>query len=276
MSPRTISAAVGTMVTLLAALAAPAAVSAQTQAKAPGPHLGLIAVQQSVTIPKLGKQPVLVDPDVWVASYGSAFRLDVKRASYTKPVTITRIISTPQGADHRQLPGSALDGWNGLKDFIHFTLSNAKGKVVVSRQITFCPDLSAERANPVSPATDPYPSECGSLDPFPVGEIWGLPEGWAVDPFGSFSIVAPGPLHMDLAIGKYRATVSIAPQYRTLFGVSAGAATTTVGINVVDAKNCSPTSCGTARLSATARPTGSGWEGTRRWMSRGSTSPVRH
>ena len=247
MRPRTIPAAVGAAVALVAALVAPAALpmpaaaaAAGTLARAAGPHLGLIAVQQTVTVPESNDRPILIDPDVWIASYGSAFRLDVRRASYTSPVTVTQIISTPRGAGRRALPGSLLDGWNGLGGFIHFTLSNAHGQVVDSQPITFCPDNpNSERATPASPATDPYPRQCGSYDPFPLGEVWGLPQGWAVDPFGSVN-GAPGPVTGTLAVGKYRATVSIAPQYRKLFGIGAGAATATVGINVVDAKNCSP------------------------------------
>jgi hypothetical protein len=250
---------VGATVTLLVALAVPAALpvpaagaAARTQAKAPRPHLGLISLQRTVTIPKSPNQPVFVDPDVWVESYGSAFRLDVQRANYTDPVTVTQIISTPQGAERRPLPGSVLQsGWNGLKDFIHFTLRNANGKVVVSRQITFCPGPSAERATPASPATDPYPNECSSFDPFPAGEVWGMPQGWAADPFGSF-YGAPGPL--KLAIGKYQATVSVAPQYRRLFGIGSRAATARVGINVVDATGGSSAGFSTARPAGAPLP----------------------
>ena len=256
---RTIWAAVGAAVTLLAGLDVPAAAvsaAARTQAQALGPRLGLIAVQQTVTIPEAGNRPGIVDPDVWITSYGSAFRLDVQRAGYADPVTVMQIISTPDGAGSRALPGSVLDGWNGLKDFIDFTLTNAHGKVVVSRQITFCPDdPNVERAIPASPATDQYPAECGSFDPFPLGEVWGLPQGWAVDSFASV-LGAPGPVMLVLATGKYRAAVSIAPQYRTLFGVGARAATATVGIDVVDAKNCSPAACATARPNDAAGPAG--------------------
>ncbi len=237
MTPRMMPTAVGATAMLVAALAVPpalmgpVAMATPTQARATWPHLGLIAVQQTLTIPKAPNQPIVVDPDIWVASYGSDFRLDVRRADYTAPITVTQVTSAPQGAQERRLPASVVgNGWNGLNDFMRFTLRNAHGTVVFSSQITFCPDADAERATPTSPATDPYPYECGSSDPFPLGEVWGLPQGWAADPFGS--VGAPGPL--NIAIGKYRATVSIAPRYRTLFGISAGSATATVGIDVVD------------------------------------------
>src|ERR1700733_12354428 len=100
-----IPAAVGAAVTLMAvfavpaALTAPAAAAASSQAKAPGPRLGLISVQRTVTIPEIGNQPVVVDPAVWVTSYGSDFRLNVQRANYTGRVTVTQIISTPRGTE---------------------------------------------------------------------------------------------------------------------------------------------------------------------------------
>ena len=260
MRSRTIPVAVGAAVTLVAALVVPAALTmpaaaaAGTLAQAAGPHLGLVAVQQTVTVSESNGRPILIDPDVWIVSYGSAFRLDVRRASYASPVTVTQIISTRRGAGRRALPGSVLDGWNGLGGFLHFTLRDAHGKVIDSQPITFCPDdPNSERATPASPATDPYPRQCGSSDPFPLGEVWGLPKGWAVDPFGSVN-GAPGPATGTLAVGRYRATVSIAPQYRRLFGIGAGAATATVGINVVNARNCSPPGCGTVHPGGAAFP----------------------
>jgi hypothetical protein len=261
MRPRTIPAAVGAAVTLVAALTAPAALGAPaaltlpaagTRAQAPGPHLGLIAVERTVTVSESNGKPISIGPDVWVASYGSALRLNVQRASYTRPVTLTQIISTPRGTARRALPGSLLDGWNGLGGFIQFTLSDMHGKVIDTQPITFCPDdPNAERATPASPAADPYPQQCGAYDPFPLGQVWGLPQGWAADPFGSVN-GAPGQVTGVLAPGKYRVTMSIAPQYRRLFGIGAAAATATVGINVVSAGNCSPPGCGTAHPSGAA------------------------
>ena len=78
MRPRMIRAAVGAAVTLVAAFVAPAALTmpaaaaaAGALAQAAGPHLGLIAVQQTVTVPESNDRPILIDPDVWIASSGS-------------------------------------------------------------------------------------------------------------------------------------------------------------------------------------------------------------
>ena len=184
MRPRTIRAAVGAAVTLVAAFVAPtaltmpaAAAAAGTLAQAAGPHLGLIAVQQTVTVPESNDRPVLIDPDVWIASSGS-FRLDVRRAGYTSPVTVTQIISTPRGAGRRALPGSLLDGWNGLGGFLHFTLSNAHGQVVDSQLITFCPDdPNSERATPGQPGDRSVPAAVRIVRSVPARGGMGTPCG---------------------------------------------------------------------------------------------------
>jgi hypothetical protein len=189
----------------------------------------MLATTQSVTAYKFKNQPVFFDPDIWVESAGSALRLDVQRTSYTSPATVTQLISTPWGTtEHRTLPSWVNDNWNGLKDFIHFSVTNSQGKSVVSQSMTFCPDsYGPERATPSGASTDPFPQQCAS-DPFPVGEVWGIPQGWAVDPFQTF-FGTP----LKLAIGKYRVTETVTARYRKLFGVPADAATASVRLDVV-------------------------------------------
>jgi hypothetical protein len=225
--------AIGLASMVATALAAIPAVSAQHAA--PGPHLRLIAADSTVTVPRPRNGPVFVDPGIWVASLGSALRLDVGRARYDSPVKLTQVISTQWGTTtYRALPSSLLDGWNGLKDFIRLTIRNAHGKVVDSQTVTFCPDsYGPERASPSSAAASPYPQQCGSFDPFPRGEVWGIAQGWAVDPFET-NAVSP----MQLGIGKYRATATITPRYVLQFGIPRQAATATVNLDVVNGNSC--------------------------------------
>jgi hypothetical protein len=99
----------------------------------PGPVIRLTPAQASITVPRFGNQ-VLVDPGIWVASLGSSLRFDVSRASYTRPVTTTQVISRPgRPPVTRHLPASVLDGWNGLKRFVSLTVRDKTGKVVGSR-----------------------------------------------------------------------------------------------------------------------------------------------
>src|SRR5258707_1215621 len=107
---------------------AASAVSAPAAQAAPGPVFKLIAAQHTVTVTRSGNQ-VFVDPGIWVASLGAPLQLDVGRASYTQPVTITQVMSQPGlPPQTRALPASILDGWNGLKNFISLTIRNKAGR----------------------------------------------------------------------------------------------------------------------------------------------------
>ena len=80
----------------VSAVSAPAAqaTAAQAAQAAQGPTIKLIAAQHTITAQRFGNQ-VFVDPGIWVASLGAPLQLDVGRASYTDPVTITQVISQP-------------------------------------------------------------------------------------------------------------------------------------------------------------------------------------
>ena len=205
---------------------------AATAQVAQGPALELIAAQHVITAPRFGKQ-VYVDPGIWLASLGAPLQLNVSRAGYTHPVTITQVISQPgQPPQIRPLPASILNGWNGLKNFISLTIRNKAGRVVATTRMALCPDsYDTERARPDSPATSPYPQQCAASDPFQLGTVWGIQDGWAVDAtqFGR---------GFQLSLGTYHLTESITPAYTRLFGVSAANATATVVMNVVKGTAC--------------------------------------
>ena len=221
------------------------------------PRLKLIAAQKSIEVGKFGKQPVYFDPGVWVASLGGAFQLDVKRDSYTKPLTVTQIIKNSAGAttERRVIPAKLLSGWNGLSHFLKIEIRH-KGKLVASNSLTFCPDQgSLSRTTPNSPANSGYPQQCsagggyfffgGGQDAFSLGEVWGITRGWAVDPYNFRSY--------KLAYGTYRLTESIEPVYRHLFDITGSdAQTTSVTLKVVAfSKCCGPiTCCGTVKVPA--------------------------
>jgi hypothetical protein len=163
----------GLVVSTGASVVSAPAVQATVAQAAQGPTIKLIAAQHTITAQRFGNQ-VFVDPGIWVASLGAPLRLDVGRASYTDPVTITQLISQPGlPPQARPLPASVLDGWNGLKNFISLTIKNKAGKIIATTRMTPCPDtFDPERASPDSPSTSPYPQECGAMDPFQIGTVW--------------------------------------------------------------------------------------------------------
>jgi hypothetical protein len=245
--------------TTASAVSAPAAQAAPAQAApaqaapgqaapgqaAPGPGIKLIAAQHTITATLAGKQ-VFLDPGIWVASLGAPLQLDVSRASYTQPVTVTQVISQPGlPPQTRALPASILDGWNGLKNFLTLTIRNKAGRAVATTRITLCPDsFDTERARPDSPPTSPFPQQCAAGDPFQLGTVWGIQQGWAVN-------AAQFGRSYRLALGTYRVTESIAPAYTQLFGIPPADATATVVMHVVKGSGgcCAPVG-GTRRHAA--------------------------
>jgi hypothetical protein len=214
------------------ALGAATTATAVPAAAAAGPTIKLIVAQKSISADRFGSQ-VFVDPGIWVASLGSSFRLNVQRAKYAKPITVTQVITTARGTQDRRLPNWTAAGWNGLRDFVRLTVRNKAGKVVGTRKLTFCPDtFDPERTGPGSATTSPFPQQCGEGNPFPRATVWGIARGWAVDPSEDGGSV------FKLSIGTYRATESIFPAYRRMLHISARDARATVTLHVVKGQGC--------------------------------------
>ena len=122
-APAAQAAASGPTAAMATAATATATAAAATTARVTavqataGPAIKLIAAQHTISAPRFGNQ-VFVNPGIWVASLGAPLQLDVGRASYTRPVTITQVISQPGlPPQTKALPAGVLDGWNGLKNF---------------------------------------------------------------------------------------------------------------------------------------------------------------
>jgi hypothetical protein len=232
-------AAAASAASLPAAQAVPAA---RPYAAVPPPMLSLIVAQRVITAQKYGKQ-VYFDPGVYVGAAHAPLQIDVGRQSYTSPVTVTQIIHLGGGRmRRRQLPAWVNDNWNGLTGFLHLTLRTSKGKLVLSQNAAFCPaDGSAQKTGPGSPQNPLFPQDgCGSHDPFPRGEVWGIQRGWAVDPFYLNGIMT------TLKLGTYYATVQINPRYVQMFHVAAPQAVGRVTVKVVNGVGGGPSNRGPA------------------------------
>jgi hypothetical protein len=122
------------------------------------------------------------------------------------------------------LPGSVLDGFNGLRDFLRLSVADSGGKIVASIQEVFCPNsYNPQRAVPDSAQTSPFPQGC-AFDPFPKSLVMGVARGWGVDSFASL---------FRLALGTYTVTATIAPQYVRLLHITRANATASVKVTVV-------------------------------------------
>jgi hypothetical protein len=221
-----------------------------------GPVIKLVAAQNNVAVSQIdlggGHKVVFLDPGVFVAAFGSQLRFDVQRASYAKPAKITEVISEPgHPAVRRPLPDSAELGWMGLHQFLRMTVKNAAGKIMGNKLFRFCPDsFSPQRTGPLSPTSQPFPNRC-LFNPFQRSSVWGIQRDWGSDPF-SKGFAFSGP-EFALKLGHYSVTVSITTPWRRILHVQAGAATATVGVDVVKS-TCS--SCDGRRATQAERAAG--------------------
>jgi hypothetical protein len=217
----------------MTAATAPAALAAA----APGPAAGgqgvrLTAAQRSIVVQKFGSR-VFLDTGIYVIATGSRLQFDVQRTSYTRPLTINRVIRHRGGTSTVRWPHSTLDGLRGLRNFLHLTITNSAGKTVGSQAVTFCPDdFNPQRATAHAKRTSPFPTTGCASDPFQLGMVWGLQQGWGADSSDSSG------QSFRLALGTYQVKESITPEYRRLLHVPAAAATATVTVHVVKGQEC--------------------------------------
>jgi hypothetical protein len=215
------------------AATAPVRLTAPAVARTAAPRLKLIRAKQNVQAQRFGKE-VFLDPGIYVASLGAPFQINVQRTKYTRPVTVTQVITRPNGTTRdRRLPRWTRDRWNGLRDFYRLTVRNSAGKVVSSRKMTFCPaGYDPQRTGANSATNSLFPQGCGNFEPFPKGMVWGIARGWAVDPADFDG------LNLKLALGKYTVTETVFPAYRRLLHIAWRDAKQVVTVHVVKGTDC--------------------------------------
>ncbi len=203
------------------------------RAASAGPRIKVVAAQKKITVGSF-RGRVFLDPGVFVASLNSPLVFHVQRQRYTTPVGISQLIHLPDGSTEvRTLPASVLRGFDGLRNFLRMRVTNSQGKLVFSKRTFFCPNsFDPQRESPRSVPNSPYPQQCGSFDPFPKGQVWGVATGWAVDPF---QIIDDS---LRLKLGTYKVTVNITARYLKLLHISGSDSRATVTVKVVKERGC--------------------------------------
>jgi hypothetical protein len=167
------------------------------------------------------------DPGAWVASVGGAFELRVSRPDYDTPVAIVQTDAT-SGAVLRALPAELLDGWFGLRDFLHVSVKDVDGKVMLRQTFTFCPNsYNRARVSDDGPLTSLYPYFCGG-NPFTRGTVWGIDDQWAVSPTFDYG------LGFDADRRHYTLRAWIDPAWMEALDIAAEDAETFVDITARD------------------------------------------
>jgi hypothetical protein len=198
------------------------------------PQLRLFAATSTVKIEKFGRGGVQIAVGAYLGASGGDFRLDVQRADYRSPITVTQVI----GSQRRALPASVAHGWDGISGLVTYTVSSASRGVIATRTMNVCPnDWNRQRFDGSGPLSPRFPQFCGT-NLFTLGSVWGIDRGWAIGLDGSAPTVR-------LPLGTYTVKVALSPRYAKLFGVPPADAATTVTVHVVKPPPCPP-SCGGA------------------------------
>ncbi|MEZ0578916.1 lysyl oxidase family protein [Nocardioides sp. MH1] len=221
--------------------------------------LGAPLLAASASTPALGADPTnptieLNAPSAVTAyTYGGGriysdlgFRLDVdggplviwsQRAGDYKSAP-TAVAKLPEG--DVTLPRQKMIG--KLDRFIRIRLvdrNDPDAHPVVKRRSTCIGEMS-ERARPDADIKNPYPTTC-YYNPYSLGGVQGVPDGWAASLFGYDSGFRVKP-------GDYDLTVSITKGYADALGMAADARSATTHLTVLDEGECRGCRSGDERL----------------------------
>ncbi len=153
---------------------------------------------------------------------GAPFELWSTRPSYDEPIqTVWR---TADG--DVPLPAGSMTSFSGLDRFVSITIKPTKQGHGPTLHLTrsACLNGWSERVRPDAPARSAYPEGCW-YNPFTLGSVQGIQEGWATPILGQ-----ERPLR--LTPGTYRVTATIAPAYAAAFGLGAADTTRTTRLTV--------------------------------------------
>jgi hypothetical protein len=197
-------------------------------AKAEGvaPQLRLRAGTDLIKARRVQGEPIYADFGVWVTALGAPFEIWVTRPDYTQPLKVQQMLHADDGTTETvDLPTDVLDDWFGLKDFIRLSISR-DGEPVKEKLMSFCPNsYDRQRINDEGPDRPSYPDGCFG-NPFTRGLVWGIDEGWAVNPASYFGN------GLRLKDGLYDVRVSIDERYVDLFAIDPALASTTLQLKV--------------------------------------------
>lgn len=197
------------------------------------PTLRMFAATSVVDVERDRRDNVWISPGVWIASVGGGFELRASRPDYETPVGLVQTDAVT-GEALRSLPVELLDGWSGMKDFLHVTVTDPDGRIVLRRVLTFCPSsYYRARLDDQGPVTSEYPYLCGGM-PLTRGVVWGIDDHWAVNALDEYGIQFRATRrHYDLRVWIDDAWVEA-------LGIATDAAEAHVGIRAFDRGELGP------------------------------------
>lgn len=163
----------------------------------------------------------------YVVAGNAPIEVRATRANFKSPVVAQQYVKGKPVA----LPKGLVTDFSGLGKFLHVTLTDAQGKKVLDVDQSLCLNGDGSRTRPDAPATSPYPDYCNS-NPFTTGAVWGLQTGWSASTYSW----AQAPV--KLAVGKYKAKITVNKAYRDLFKIPANQSALSLNVNIVPGDTC--------------------------------------
>ena len=216
------------------ALAAPLLASVGSATAADEPEPEPTTSQLSLWAPKVVtayayRKPTWTDLGLRAVAEGGSFELWSHRASYDDLIETSWV----DGDTTIALPAGSMDDFSGLKGFLSITVDpRKKGEKTLPLTRKACLNGYSERVKPDAPARSPYPVGCW-YNPYTLGSVQGVQEGWATP------LLSQG-RPLKITAGDYDVTVTIAPKYAELFGLTPEEATRTLTLNVIDERTGEP------------------------------------
>ncbi|KRF15403.1 hypothetical protein ASG90_11920 [Nocardioides sp. Soil797] len=161
------------------------------------------------------------DPMFRVVADGASFEIRSKRSGYGKPLVTT----VRHGDQEVTLPAGSIEKFGALPRFIRLDYSKRGEKVATTYQAACLNGWTTERIRPDAPLRSPYPQDC-TASRITLGTVMGVQEGYATQ-LESWSTAKLKP-------GRYQVTAQIRGKYRSLFGITDDAGSSTFKLRVVN------------------------------------------
>ncbi|MEA2434866.1 MAG: hypothetical protein QOG54_2323 [Actinomycetota bacterium] len=196
------------------------------RAEAVSPQLRMRSGTDLVKAFRVKGQPIYADLGIWVSAEGAPFEVWVTRPDYTQPLKVQQVLYGDTGLrEYHDLPADIMDDWNGIKDFIQLDISK-DGDLKKTKMMSFCPNsYDRQRVSDNGPDRPSYPDGCFG-NPFTKGLVWGIDDGWAVNPASYTGGV------LRLQDGLYDVKMSVAERYIDLFNIDPALATASIQLKV--------------------------------------------
>lgn len=193
----------------------------------------LFAQYSQITLHRRSTRPAFLDAGVFVSAVGGDFEIHVGRDDgYTSPITASQ---WADGAKVQDLDPSLVDGWAGLAGFLHVQIKNPAGNVIDDRDMTWCPGgYGMQRVDDSGPDIQRLPQFGCFANPFSLGTVWGIDQGWGAPVSARYGTSQP--LYLGGHDGTYHVTYSFPRATAEAFGIARADRSAKVTVNLVTSK----------------------------------------